>query len=124
MKNMVKSYNDEYISNMNSWEFFKNAYFGTGGFESGGYIEKYEKESQQKYLNRKKCAYYLNYSASVIDTYNANLFKKPIVRKSDNEHYCSFIEDVNGADKDIDSLMKEALLYAQIFGSTSQRSRC
>ena len=116
MADLVKSYHDEYISNMNNWEFLKNAYFGTGGFVGGGYIEKYDKESQQKYLSRKKSAYYLNYCATVIDTYNAHLFKKSIVRKSDNPYYNRFIENCNGAQKGIDTFMKEAFLYAQIFG--------
>jgi hypothetical protein len=115
-KDMVKSYHDEYINNMNNWEFLKNAYFGAGGFADSGYIEKYEKESQQKYANRKKNAYYLNYCATVIDTYNAHLFKKPVVRKSENLDYNRFIQDVNGTHKDISALMKEAFLYAQIFG--------
>jgi hypothetical protein len=116
MADIVKSYHDEYISSMNNWEFLKNSYFGTGGFANGGYIEKYDKESQQKYLGRKKNAYYLNYCATVIDTYNAHLFKKAIVRKSDNPYYKRFIENCNGANKNIDTFMKGAFLYAQIFG--------
>ena len=116
MDDLVKSYHDEYISNMNLWEFLKNAYFGVGGFLDGGYIEKYEKESQQKYLNRKKNAYYLNYCATVIDTYNAHLFKQPIIRKSENRYYNRFTENVNGEHQDINTLMREAFLYAQIFG--------
>ncbi len=113
---MVKSYNDEYVSSMNNWDFLRNAYFGSGGFSDGGYIEKYDKESQQKYQNRKKNAYYLNYCASVIDTYSAHLFKKPIIRKSENQHYKRFIKDCTGSRKSIDEFMKEAFICAQIFG--------
>ncbi len=113
---MVKTYHDDYLSNVNLWDFLKNAYFGAGGFADGGYIQKYDKESQQKYYNRKKSAYYLNYCASVIDTYNAHMFKKPVVRKSDNPYYKRFIEHSDGFDKGIDAFFKEAFLCAQIFG--------
>jgi len=71
----------EYI---NLWTFANNAYKGSGGFSDGSYIDRYPRESDEKYKNRKEIAHYINLFAPKVNRYIGYIFKSTPMRSSNN----------------------------------------
>jgi hypothetical protein len=107
----------QYTANIGKWTLFNNSYYGDGGFETGGYLVRYDKEGVKKFDARKKIAYYVNFCSTVVDTYTGHLFKKTITRKTEQEKLTRFLGSVNkNGDKTFDELMQEAATAAGIYG--------
>ena len=69
---------------INMWAFAKEAFEGSGGFADGSYIDKYPRESDEKYEERQKIAYYENMFAPKINRYIGYLFKQTPTRTTNN----------------------------------------
>lgn len=114
--NITQEHTD-YTCNKLHWEFLRHAYEGTGGFRSGSYIEQHDKETNAKYLSRKKIRHYYNYCSPIIDTYVGHLFKKAPTRQSEIPEILDFYTDTaRGGKIDINELMKEAATLAHVYG--------
>ena len=102
-----------------NYGLLKNAYYGTGGFEDGGYLIKHPREADDKYNKRKEISYYLNYVSAVVDGHVNPIFRAPIKRDWKNSSLSEFelfIEDVDCSGTAIDSFMKMAALSAKLYG--------
>ncbi|MDA3046701.1 phage portal protein [Campylobacter sp. VBCF_06 NA8] len=101
------------------WEFLDNAYNETGGFANGGYLQKYTRETSDKFAMRQSVAYYINYNKPIIDRFSGYLFKKKPKRLSENEIINQILDDVdlngNNLDIFIQNIFKTAFLYGTAF---------
>jgi len=107
----------EYTANIDTWTMLHDSYHGTGGFEDGTYLDKYEKEDEAKYISRKKLSYYPNYTAAIVDTYVGHIYKKSPDRRTINDILDSFHRSTNlRGDASIDVLMSQAFITAIVIG--------
>jgi hypothetical protein len=84
---------------MENYTLLKDAYFGTGGFETGGYLTKHKRESEDDYTFRRKNAYYLNYFAPIVNALVDPIFKKEPLRDytgAASSFVEAFLDDVDG----------------------------
>lgn len=98
------------------WEFANEAYEGSGGFLTGEYIDKYPRESDEKYEERQKIAYYTNIFASKINRYTGYLFKQTPTRNSGNNLIRMIFDDVNNKGDSIDVFMSNFAKHAKVRG--------
>jgi len=98
------------------WSFAMDAFRGEGGFLDGGYIDKYPRESNEKYEARQKVAYYTNLFSNKINRYIGYLFKDSPVRSSDNEMIRMIFDDADGGRNDIDVFMSSFAKGAKVRG--------
>jgi hypothetical protein len=73
----------------------KDLYYGSGGFETGDYIEKWPSESDDFYKRRKDLAHYDNVFSGELDSLIDPIFSKPQVRNTEEAPiiHKAFIED-------------------------------
>lgn len=104
---------------MIGYQLLKDAYFGTGGFENGAYLDKHKRESSEDYAFRKQSAYYLNYFAPIVNALVDPIFKKNPLRDyhgSAEEIVKNFSQDVDAAGTNIQSFIKRAAVMAKVYG--------
>lgn len=63
-----------------NYNLLKDAYFSTGGFENGGYLERHKRESDEDYRKRQNVAHYPNYFASIVNALVDPIFKRNPLR--------------------------------------------
>ena len=95
------------------WKFIDDALYGINGFLDGEYLEKYSRETDDKYQNRKKIAYYKNDFLRKITRYTGYLFRKlPFRDVKGNALLETFLNNVDFAGNNltvfISSFTKEA----------------
>lgn len=102
------------IAKKQVWEFLLNSYYQKGGFKDGGYLVQFPREGDKKFKSRKDCAFYVNYTKEVIERFSSYLFKKPIVRNSNNDFLKMIFDDAdfggNSVDIFIQKLFKKSFL--------------
>jgi len=98
------------------WQFLYDSYTGLGGYRDGSYLIRHKRETDDKYNRRKKLAYYPNYVKKIVDTYVAQVFRKPPVRDLTPE-YEIFVNDVDRTGTYIDDFMRKVLKLTLIFGT-------
>lgn len=104
---------------MNQYQLLKDAYFGTGGFENGGYLERQKRESAEDYQNRRDNAYYLNYVMPIVNALTDPVFKRPPLRDYSGGAEAAvteFLEDVDGNGTEIGTFMKLVATTAKLYG--------
>ena len=97
------------------YRLIKDAYHGSGGFDTGCYLTKHTREDNEQYADRQEVAYYLNYFAPIVNALVNPIFKKSAVRESNNKLIKQFIEDVDCGKATISELLKKAALKAKMF---------
>ena len=94
------------------WQFAYEAYKGDGGFSDGGYIDKYPRESDEKYKIRQSIAYYINLFMPNVTRYIGYIFKDKHIRDTKNQLLLKVLDDCdlrgNSMDVFISSFAKEA----------------
>lgn len=97
----------------------RNAFYGTGGFNDGSYIEKYDRETLENYAVRKKLAYYFNYTKPMVEGAIDPVFREYPTRiaQKDNDLWNAFLLDVDGKGTPIDNFMADVALDAKLDGS-------
>lgn len=103
--------------NLNDYAFIREAYLGSGGFSDGSYIDKFPRESDEKYKERKKIAYYTNLFASKINRYIGYLYKTAPVRTTSNNLIRAVFDDVDSRGNSIDVFMSSFAKNAKALGS-------
>ena len=101
------------------YSLLKDAYYGTGGFANGWYLDRHERESKEAYAERCHGAYYLNYFAPIVNALIDPVFKRRPLRdfKGPAEDFITeFSKDVDRAGSDIHSFMKQVALHAKMYG--------
>lgn len=96
-----------------------DAYFGSGGFSSGGYLVPYQRESDLNFLHRKHLAYFFNYTKPVINSAIDPVFREYPVRTAEKQdaRWAGFLQDVDGKGTPLDRFMKKAALKAKLDGA-------
>ena len=103
----------EYI---NIYKFANEAYKGIGGFLNGNYIDKYPRESENKYEERKKIAYYINLFAPKVNRFVGYLFKKLPLRETNNKLIKLILDDVDFRGNNINVFMQNFAKNAKVRG--------
>jgi len=99
------------------YKFIKEAYDGSGGFLNGGYIDKFPRESDEKFKERQKIAYYTNMFASKINRYNGYLFKTAPFRMSSSNLIKMIFNDADNSGNSIDVFMSSFAKESKALGS-------
>lgn len=102
-----------------NYNLLRDAYFSTGGFETGGYLERHKRETEEDYRTRQKMAHYPNYFATIVNALVDPVFKRKPLR--DYEGAASvfaeaFLKDIDGKGAGIGEFMKQAGIMAKIYG--------
>ena len=100
------------------YQLFSDAYYGINGFANGAYLEKHERESDDKYATRQRIAYYANYVKTTVDSHVNPVFKKNAERdlKTTSALFDDFLKNVDGNNTPIANFMKKAALMSKIHG--------
>lgn len=99
------------------WKFAIEAYSGDGGFDDKSYIDRHTRESDDKYAERKKIAYYSNIFVQKIGRYNGYLFKEKPIRATNNKLIQQVLEDCDNAGNNINVFMSGFSKTAKVRGS-------
>jgi len=117
LKKALLQTHPEYAANITSWELFRDAYEGGGGFKDGSHIDRYGNEGEDKYKRRQALAYYINYCQPIIDTNLGYLFKQKVVRTTTDADVIEFHKKATlSGELDIDAFMERVSQEAQIYG--------
>ena len=97
----------------------RNAFYGDGGFNDGGYLERYDRETDENFQARKRLAYYFNYTKPMVEGAVDPVFREypSRVANNDDDRWEGFLLDVDGMGTPIDQFMAEAALEAKLNGS-------
>lgn len=104
---------------MFGYQLLRDAYFGTGGFETGAYLSKHKRESDEDYTFRRNNAYYLNYFAPIVNALVDPIFKKNPLRDyhgSAERIIKNFSLDADAAGTSIQIFIKRAAVMAKVYG--------
>lgn len=102
-----------------NYNLLKDAYFSTGGFENGGYLERHKRESDEDYRKRQNVAHYPNYFASIVNALVDPIFKRNPLRDYEGNASVlveAFLKDVDGKGASVAEFMKKAAITAKIYG--------
>lgn len=114
------SANSLHTRNRNRWQFLLNSYVGGEEYRNGGYLTRYVLESEQEYAQRLAATPLENHCRSIVDTYISFLFRQGPEREMESLEYElgleSFMEDCDWEGRDFDSFMKQASIWANVFG--------
>jgi len=75
------------------WKFYREAYDGTGGFEDGSYLDRYIRESDERYKQRQEVAFYINLFKQKVEKFIGYLFKQKPLRTSKNSIVLNIFDD-------------------------------
>lgn len=103
----------------NQYQLLKDAYFGTGGFENGAYLEKHKRETEEDFRSRRENAYYLNYVMPIVNALTDPIFKHAPLRDYQGAAetlVAEFLKDVDGNGTSIGQFMKRAATMAKLYG--------
>ena len=106
-------------ANQSVYELMHEAYEGNGGFLDGSRLVKHPREANEKYEQRKKLAYYLNYLKPCVDAHVTPIFKTLANREytgTGAKSWEQFIADVDFTGTHIKDLMKKAAKIAKLNG--------
>ncbi len=97
----------------------RNAFYGSGGFNDGSYLYRYDRETEGNFNTRKNLAYYFNYTKPIVEGAVDPVFREYPTRiaEHDDERWNRFLIDVDGKGTPIDKFMAEAALEAKLDGS-------
>lgn len=104
---------------MYNYNLLRDAYFSSGGFENGGYLEKHKRETDEDYRKRQQMAHYPNYFSSIVNALVDPVFKRNPMRDYEGSasiYIEPFLKDVDGNGTNISEFMKQAGIVAKIYG--------
>lgn len=109
-----------YSRNLKRYQFLYDSYVGGEAYRQGGYLTRYQLESAGEYALRLQTTPLDNQCRSIISTYISFLFRQEPDRDmgslATDPALPTFIEDADWEGNSIDSFMKEATIWANVFG--------
>ena len=100
----------------------QSRYVGGEAYRAGGYLTKYLLETEGEYAQRLKATPLDNQCRSIIATYISFLFRQEPEREMGSLELEpaleGYMEDVDWEGRDLDSFMKQAAIWANVFGHT------
>jgi hypothetical protein len=104
------------------WMFLYDSYVGGDEYKRGGYLTRYQLESEGEYAQRTAVTPLDNQCRSIIATYISFMFRQCPEREfgtlAAEPTLEDFLKDCDWEGRDLDSFMKQAAIYANIFGHT------
>jgi hypothetical protein len=99
-------------------QFLLDAYTGKGGFQTGAYLVRHGRETDDKFKERQALAEYPNYVRKIINIYSGFLFQAPPNRET-SDTYAQFAANADGAGAgaSIDMLMLNYQRLAMLVGT-------
>ena len=114
------SANAIYSRHRSRWTFLLDSYMGGDEYRNGGYLTRYQLESESEYASRLQMTPLDNHCRSIIATYISFMFRLPPSRELgslENELTVpDFLEDCDWEGNNLDAFMKQASIYANVFG--------
>ena len=114
--------NPVYTDNISRWQFLYDSYVGGQTYRNGGYLTKYQLESAGEYANRLATTPLDNHCRSIIATYVSFLFRQEPERElgtlATDPTIEAFMHDCDWDGRSLDSFMKQATIWANVFGHT------
>jgi len=98
------------------YKFANDAYKGENGFLDGGYLDKYPRESEEKFIERKSIAYYENLFVPKINRYIGYIFKSTPTRTSKNQLIKEIFDDVDNQGNSADIFFSNFAKNAKVKG--------
>jgi len=102
------------------YTYLFNSYSGGDRYQKSGYLTRYAYESEIDYHERLRQTPLDNHCKSVVDIYNAFLFRKSIEREygalEDDPALEAFLEDCDLEGRKLANFMKLVSTYASVFG--------
>lgn len=112
--------NQKWHQNIMRWRYLSDSFTGGNQYRQGEYLTKYVLEGANEYSNRVANTALDNHVKSVVDTYNAFLFRKPAYRDYGSIDSDPSLEPfLNDADLDgtsFDAFMREVSTQASVYG--------
>ncbi len=99
------------------WELATQAYDGNGGFGDGSHIERYTRESDDKYKARKKVAYYTNLFRQKVARYTGYLYRERPTRTTSQKLIKTIFDDADKRGNSLDVFMASFASQAKVRGS-------
>ena len=93
------------------YDFLFASYMGGSHYEAEMYLDKYLRESNAQYKERMKRAYYLNYTAAVVDAYISAVFRRDPTRELPDSMR-AFEEDATGEGDSLTDFTREVMTWA------------
>ena len=116
----IMSANNLHVRNRTRWNFLLNSYVGGDEYRQGAYLTRYVLESQNEYSQRLSTTPLENHCKSIIATYISFLFRTPPERELNSAESDAtiedFLEDCDWEGRNLDSFMKHAMTWANVFG--------
>lgn len=120
--NAATSANRLYTRNKQRYQFLYDSYVGGETYRQGGYLTQYQLENAQEYNTRLRATPLDNHCRSIIATYISFMFRLSPERDMGSLEtevaLESFLEDCDWEGRDLDSFMKEAAIWANVFGQS------
>lgn len=114
------SANNIYSNNQTRWQFLFDSYVGGEVYRNGGYLTRYQLETEGEYALRLRTTPLDNQCRSIIATYISFLFRTSPERDlgslTTELTVGSFLQDADWEGRSIDSFMKQAATWANVFG--------
>ena len=117
---MATSSNPIRTNNLQRYQFLYDSYVGGADYRSGGYLTRYQLESQQDYALRLETTPLDNHCRSIIATYISFLFRQEPERDLGSmitePTVSAYIEDADREGRNLNSVMKQASIWSNVFG--------
>ena len=106
--------------NRQRYEFLYDSFSGGETFRKGGYLTRYQLETANEYNQRLANTPYANHPRSIISTYISFLFRtepeRVLTGLENDPALMAFLSDADHEGRDLDSFMKQAATWANVFG--------
>lgn len=117
----VVSGNTLYNNYQKRWQFYLESYLGGDEYRQAGHLTKYQLETPQEYNARLDSTPLDNHCKSVISVYTSFLFRECPDRELDaleasDPMLKDFLEDADLEGRSLNNFMKEASIWANVFG--------
>lgn len=100
-----------------NYSLLHDVYYGTGRFEFGKGLRRHPRESLENFADRQALAYYLNYTAPIVNASVDPIFKDEIPREyEDTETFDTFLKDCDRSGTSYQDFCKNAALQARLYG--------
>lgn len=114
-RSIISNRHPQYSEKLEDWRFFKQSYIGGRQYISDN-LRKYFKEGDKEFADRKSRAIRENHTKRVVELINTYLFKQDATRKTTNTLAQSFLDNFDGKKKSASVFMKNASIWASVYG--------
>ena len=111
----------DYDNYINQWRFLKRSYLGGNEYKQGGYLVRYNYESEGEYMNRMDQSAIDNHCRSVCHIYNSFLYRQEPKRDfgwlENTPEMENFLKDADMDGRSWNSFMSDVNIQSSIYGS-------